>query len=325
MQSPSVPHEEIALLRNQMAAENELFDSLIVRDRYESAGFMPVSDPFATTPANWLRTALEECRGFSLIRVGDGEMSFICYGQTNGTPILDELCLRSTVMSFTDRFTLSEAWLIRLHEMMMTAIESADALGVLGLWRAIDKTPRKRYEKLSANLPRDLRGIPGHWRGVREMLRLAERGFFSGKKICSAHCYFGLLAALPELVASAQKTICISNRPGAVRKLKTACATSDIDFIPLRSEYLPEDELPTTPLFLDEVKEALPEKMAGNLVLIGAGAWANLLSADIKSRGGVVADIGSAFDLIDGRTSRPVHNSMINSDRIDLTALLKAL
>ena len=65
--------------------------------------------------------------------------------------------------------------------------------------------------------------------------------------------------------------------------------------------------LPRMPNFLASFEKMLRHDLAGSLVLVGAGPWAEFYCTVAKQRGAVAVDIGSGFDLLSGRNTRPFH------------------
>ena len=81
----------------------------------------------------------------------------------------------------------------------------------------------------------------------------------------------------------------------------------------------PADGL-AAPEFLHDVENQLPEDLQGCLCLVGAGIWSEIYCTWIRQRGGVGVDIGSGFDLLAGKVTRPVHRGVLGetADRFAL-------
>ena len=67
------------------------------------------------------------------------------------------------------------------------------------------------------------------------------------------------------------------------------------------------------PDFLLDVEDRLPADMQGCLCLVGAGVWSEIYCTWVKRRGGVGVDIGSGFDLLAGKVTRPFHRAALGS------------
>ena len=321
----AAPAAEVELIASEIRNQTSLLNPDEVIARYARAGFAVNSDPFSPDAALPIKAALTSAKPYSLIRIGDGEISFLAFGANPATPVLDRYTLERSQMQFPDRFRVSEPSMAAVRDGMRTAIARADTVGVLGLWRPRLISPEDLAASLVAALPDETRGIVGHWRAVGHMLHLAETGTLDGKQICSAHIYFGLLEQLPNLISAASRTVCLTNRPDAVIRLRKRFRSHEIEHIPLNSKALPPDALPATPSFLDTIRGKLPEDMTGQLVLIGAGVWAEFYCTMVKDRGGVAVDIGSGFDILSGLLSRPAHRRFFNRPGASLEGFLDSL
>jgi hypothetical protein len=306
---PDVPVEELDFVRSQINDNAYLLDMEKVISAYVAEGLEVISDPFDHQLVKSLVLALETNSPYSHIRIGDGEISFLAYGKEPETPNLDRFALERSVMNFEDRFQLSEPWAIKLRIQMEAAIQTADAVGVRGMWwPGGEGLPAHVAQAwLIEQLDKDLRGMSGVWRSTKHMLDLAKAGGLDGKLVCSAHSYFGIVKGIANLVNAAERTICLTNRSDAVDRLQGKFPEKPIHNIRLAAEFKPAEQWPGEPDFLYRVQSQLPHDLSGHLVLVGAGAWAEFYCSWIKERGGVGVDIGSGFDLLEGMVTRPVH------------------
>ncbi len=304
-----VPQAELDRLANDIRRRTDLLDFDVLMSRYRKAGLAPDPDPFSPALADAALAALAARRGFCMMRMGDAEMCFLL-PILPGIPNLAFAAFERSVLMYQDRFRVSRAWHKRLDARMEAAVAEADALGVRGLWRPQPQDKSEIAAVLLDRLNGNPRGMSGIWRGTTDILARAERGALDGKIICSAHIYFGLLSDLERLIAAAPRTHCLTSSAIAVARLRTAFSDAEITHIPLRDTPIPVDSLPDAPDFLDQTDARLPADLTGELVLIGAGAWANFYAVTVKRRGGVALDIGSAFDLLAGHLTRPIHRKL---------------
>ena len=288
------------------------FDPSTVVGFYKSLGFTVIENPFDEAIIAPIQQALVTKSPYSAVRIGDGEASILAHRCYDGTPNLDDLALLRSIDSQLHTFTPNAAWKTALQQMMLHAMESADMLGVLGLWRpnAANQVTRDMIE---AHFSKDPRGLSGHWRGIDLPMRFAERGHFRGALISSAHLYFSVAQRLDELIPVAESVICITDKTKAVEALQRKHPSANISPIHLRLENPPATSASETPSFLDDVSASLPRHLTGTLCLVGAGVWAEYYCTWIKQRGGVAIDIGSGFDLIQGEVSRPIHRRLDKS------------
>jgi hypothetical protein len=125
--------------------------------------------------------------------------------------------------------------------------------------------------------------------------------------LASAHLHFGILSHLPDLFAKAERVLLVSNRSEAMDALMRQYPGHRIDRIAVGTGRRP---FPAAPHFLGIVEAALPRDLRGCLCLVGAGPWAEIYCGWLKQRGGVGVDLGSGFDLLAGKITRPVHRSL---------------
>jgi hypothetical protein len=96
-----------------------------------------------------------------------------------------------------------------------------------------------------------------------------------------------------------------------MKNLKIKYPYVDFEYIPVGDTV----DRSNRPTFLFKIFAALPQDMSGCLCLIGAGPWAEIYCTWVKQRGGVALDIGSGFDLLDGKLLRPIHK-LLDQGRI---------
>ncbi len=321
--APSVlSTDELGYIRSQIKENAHLLDRENVISAYASAGLEVAFDPFDPTLTRRLIEALQTDTPYSHIRVGDGEISLLAYGSDPNTPNLDRFALERSIMNFQDRFRLSEAWATKLQTLMQAAIQASDSVGVVGMWRAREVENSEFLEYTLRNIEVDPRGISGHWRAIKHMLDLGRAGRLDGKLVCSAHSYFGIIKGVGDIITAATRTICITNRLDAVAGLRSRFPKNSIRQIELPSEFSPPEQMPNEPNFLYQVKSQIPDDLRGQLVLLGAGAWAEFYCTWIKERGGVAVDIGSGFDLLQGTVTRPIHRRYLEEQGLSVDSFL---
>lgn len=200
-----------------------------------------------------------------------------------------------------------------LRDLLLLSVRQADIVGVAGFgiseqFGFIPRTERK-LRRLSRN---NIRGAVGGWRAIDLMIRFAEKGFLSGKTVANANLYFSILKNLEELFFHASRVICINDNVMVSHILREKWPGLEIQHIVTgQTEYASRDGALVAPEFLYDVEKQLPENLQGCLCLIGAGIWAEIYCTWIRQRGGVAVDIGSGFDLLAGKVTRPVHRGML--------------
>ena len=63
------------------------------------------------------------------------------------------------------------------------------------------------------------------------------------------------------------------------------------------------------PAIYNDILDFLDQDLTKSLVIVGAGVFGKIYCHAAKSSGAVSLDIGSAFDILAGLQSRPVHDS----------------
>lgn len=311
-----ITEEELDVVRNQIKSRRELLDSARVFQLYKDVGLPVLASPFDRGILDTIIQALRTKTPFSHVRIGDGEVSFLAYGDDKRTLNLDRMALERTVMSFQDRFRLTEHWALFLKSSMHAAINSADTIGVLGMWRAREVAVEVLENHLVDGISGDPRGLSGHWRAIQVMLDFVQSGALRPKLICSAHSYFGLVRRLDELLDAAEDIVCITSCKQAVDNIANRTDARSVLHIPLPTSPVSGEALPETPEFLDRVREQLPKDLTGHLVLIGAGAWAEFYCSWAKERGGIAVDIGSGFNLLQGEVVRPIQRRYLEDNNL---------
>ena len=300
----NIPKSELDEVTRSILAHPEYLMPTYVIDKYKKNGAKTIPSPFSTSIATSIRQALLTETPFSVIRIGDGEVNLLSYGDYPKTGCLNHCAIKQIISMQGDRFNINPLWMIVLRDLMMGALIQADIIGVVGLWRF---PPPPKAEDIVQNILRDPRGVSGNWRAVDFMLKLAHRSIFKAKILASAHLYFSILENLHNILPFAKKVFILSNRTKIIDKLVLKYPNINFKYISVgSSEILSSDQ----PDFLLSIYSTLPVDMVGSLSLVGAGPWAEIYTTWIKQKGGVAVDIGSGFDLMEGELTRPVHKRL---------------
>lgn len=290
-----------APFRQFLERNPQLFDTDGVADHYRSTGNHVVPSPFGSEISDHIAEALKIGRPFSVIRIGDGESNLLTYGYDPESQELEDFAVASIVAKQKDRFRIAEPWQIVLKAMMCWAIASADIVGVCGVWRPGSAADLDEEVALFSRNPR---GVSGYWRGIDYVMAMAEQSLLTGKTITSAHLYFGVLENLETMVTAARRVVCVTDRNSAFLGLVSRFPDCQFAFIDAVQSTSTEN---SSPVFFSNMSQRLGHDLSSVLFLVGAGPWSEFYCTWIKERGGVAVDIGSAFDLLAGDLSRPVH------------------
>lgn len=317
-QGTDVPERELDMFRRQVSAKAEYDDPNRVTEMYGALGLTVLPDLFDSRLVTRIIVAIREGAPLSVIRIGDGEGSVVAFRSYTGTPSLDRHVLKATVSIMKDSFSISELWMTVLRDLLLLAVRQADIVGVTGfsVGKQFGLTPRSepRSERILHRLCKDIRGAVGSWRSTDIMIRFAKEGLLSGKTIAHAHLYFSILRNLDKLISNAPRVICINDSVEVSHAMRKKYPDSEFQHIMTghAGNVKPADAL-TAPEFLHDVENQLPEDLQGCLCLVGAGIWSEIYCTWIRQRGGVGVDIGSGFDLLAGKATRPVHRGMLGN------------
>lgn len=304
-----IPEEEINFFLSTVDKHPEYLNIQAIKDKYKSYNLNVIENPFSKNIIEAIKLAVINESPLSVIRIGDGEANILTFNYYTETPILNSYAIQSIVSMQQDSFILTEQSMKCLSNEMLDSIKKADIIGVIGLWRARKPTTKIIKDEFLS----DYRGISGHWRAIEQLLEFGKSGILEGKIIASAHLYFSILKYLPELLSVTSNLLVISNNTSIADKINNNHPNINIKQIVVGKNSTQEinktiDD--TTPFFLYELKTSLPLNLKGYLCLIGAGPWSEIYCSWIKERGGVAVDIGSGFDLLDNKNTRPIHNSI---------------
>jgi len=295
-----IPKNEIDFLVNTITSNPEYLNPLFIHNFHKNYTHSQFPDPFSDEVPKLIITAIKSSQPFSVIRIGDGEANLLSYNSHPETPILNFTAANKIISMQQDKFTPTPNNLSNIKSLLHYSIFNADIIGIIGLWR-----PQKRNTAdLVSAFYKDQRGISGHWRAIQHLLDMSYSGYLKNKVLASAHLYFSILDNLQEILDSAKKVLIITNISAVNEKLEDNYSTK-VEHIsvghPLSSKRSAK------PIFLNAIKSQLPSNMSNYLCLIGAGPWSEIYCTWVKQRGGVAIDIGTGFDLLDGKITRPIH------------------
>lgn len=289
---------ELEQVKAAVVAHPQYLDPVYVSNAYRRCGC--IVDPGRwNSHSSHVLEALAEEKPLSIIRIGDGEVHLL--GGV-GTPHLDRYLLECVLDGHSDTLALSDDWATKLREMLLRSIASADVVGVRGIDPSSGLTD---VSTILAAIDRDIRGGVGAFRAIETILARAQQGLLAGKVVGSAHLYFGFLPMLGKFIEASKGVLCITSRPAVA----AALARKHVQPFALIETGRSCDE--RTGQFLWRVKRKLPTELGGHLCLIGAGVWSEFYCDWAKERGGVAVDIGSGFDLLAGKRTRPIHKRVL--------------
>ena len=280
-------------------------------ERYRGCGLQVFEDPASLCIVGLVQKALHECRPFSVVRIGDGEANLLAFGNNINTPYLDRLVAKHCISRQADSFKVSDRSLYLVKHLMLESVYFADVVGVRGIYY-MGMSDYEYHAPLdwAVKLKEKPRRV-GVLRAEAEMLKMARLGYLQGKVIASANLYLAIINSLGLLFEKVQESvILVTDQFDSVQLLQSEFPNVRFQVVPLPLVKLKWLCLPRMPVFVGLFERILGHDLAGSLVLVGAGPWAEFYCTIAKQRGAVAVDIGSGFDLLSGRNTRPFHHRL---------------
>ena len=306
-----IPLSEIRAVALEIQSAIDYSDKGELIERYRDYRLQVFEDPCSLHIVGLVQQALHEGRPFSVVRIGDGEANLLAYGNNTNTPYLNRLVADHYVSRQADRFVVSDDSLYLVKHLMLESICCADIVGVRGIYYTgmpdyDSETPLEWAMKLREK-PRRV----GVLRAEIEMLKIARLGYLQGKAIASANLYLSIINNLNLLFEKVRgSVILVTDQFESVRLLQSKFPDVHFQVIPLPLTKLKWLRTPRMPVFVRLFEKFLGHNLEGSLVLVGAGPWAEFYCTIAKNRGAVAVDIGSGFDLLSGRNTRPFHRRL---------------
>jgi hypothetical protein len=250
---------------------------------------------------------------FSMVRLGDGEGNVLSLAD----PDLDhrrELNWFNGIFHYQDRQFLdlktAEAFAVSVEE----ATCQADAIGV----RALPYYNTELDDAEETLKGGEVRGSLGMLRAQRAFERLLHANRLSRATVVSAWVHLPLLRHLERLIERASGVIVINGRQELIQPFASRCSSKPGRFIPIPPEaeffHGPVARPNHYPGIYEQVLSLLKQNLAGVLVLVGAGLFGKIYCMEAKKSGAVALDLGSAFDILAGVKTRPIHNDASLAD-----------
>jgi hypothetical protein len=275
----------------------EVRSRLLIEDHRDGARFI----------ANAALRALGRSEPLLMVRIGDGEANLLRFALHHNE---FELQWVNAVFLMHDNQTLPIEDAKRLSRELSALLAGADIIGL----RAFGPNPSDvQIRKISEAIDRkDLRAALGMIEALQYGDRAVKNAEFRKTVLTSAWVHLGLLEHLHVLLDNARRVVVITGRHELERlfseKLKNRLAA--FLPVPVQASDQSSPERPFHyPTRYNEIIEALRTDLRGTLVLAGAGIFGKKYCATARHNGAVALDLGSAFDLLAGKITRPVHSN----------------
>lgn len=266
--------------------------------------FEPVGARAAPAVVSRVKQALERREPLSLVRVGNGE--------GNAISLVEEPASGPIFQGFDFEFVSQNGIAIELaaavsfSSQVVDAIKSADIQGY-----RIQRFDEDALIRLCLAKP-----------ALSPALGILYARVFFYRQLCdertkgiwftNAWIHLDLINHLDTLVASARKVVVVTGRHELEGKFADRLGPRLHRFarVPVQG-YVPQS-LSDSHFKQFEQMRALVRQDAhpGTLVLIGAGLFGKVYCQDAKDSGAVAIDMGSAFDLLAGVATRPIHRQV---------------
>jgi hypothetical protein len=250
--------------------------------------------------------ALANRSPFLMIRIGDGEANLLRFAAHEGS---FELKWVNALFVLHDNQRLSIEDSRAIAQDMLSGIAIADVVGLRPLCPApLDQ----HFNAISQTIENgDMRGALGMIGAFQHADRAVRNHELRHAVITSAWVHLTLLEHLDRLLEAAPRVIVISGREelAALFSRKLGSRLAAFLAIPLQaSDQASVQRSFHYPIRYRQILEALAGDLSGTLVLVGAGIFGKKYCAVAKQHGAVALDLGSAFDVLAGVRTRPVHS-----------------
>lgn len=284
-------------------------EELMTLCRKKTGLFLPDGPAAAPIICDKIESALRQKAALSLLRVGNGEGNAISMTKESVTPPQEETFYHQFVSQNGIKIPVEDV-VPFCHE-VRAALVSADIIG----FRLFRFDERKMIDDVIE------RGDAYAALGVLYAREFLQDGFsknsWPDKIITSMWIHLDLLPWLDKMPAASSSVIVITGRSELEKEFSRRLGSRLKAFIAVPVQgFIPSS--PESSHFYQafpKVREFLQQDLRGTLVLIGAGLFGKIYCNETKNNGGVAVDLGSAFDVLAGLETRPVHK------RYDLSAV----
>ena len=250
--------------------------------------------------------ALANRSPFMMIRIGDGEANLLRFAAHEGS---FELKWVNALFELHDNQRLSPEESLTIAQDMLASIAIADVIGLRPLCPApIDQHFNAILQTIDSG---DMRGALGMIGAFNQADRSIRNHEFRHAVITSAWVHLTLLEHVDRLLDAASRVIVITGREELAPLFSRKLGSRLVAFlaIPLQaSDQASPQRVFHYPQRYRQVLEGLQADLQGTLILVGAGIFGKKYCAVAKQSGGVALDLGSAFDVLAGVRTRPVHS-----------------
>lgn len=249
-----------------------------------------------------IRAALDEKRGFSLIRLGDGEGAFM--------KMSPEEEARFAQLYATNRVDRANVWFAGEIDIFASGfLDTALHLSEVVSCADIVGIPYRSWVEHEYNILSSISIST-----LVNVLRTIHATLRSGQGLCRQDIHMALLNAgeLGRLLNDQAEVGLISCHPSLPARLQETFGIHEVEFHKLPGEKLMRDVIGDEaaagrhfPDVFQAVMSALDRPLNGKLFLVAGGLLGKFYCSKIKDCGGVAIDVGSVVDAWIGANTRP--------------------
>jgi len=255
--------------------------------------------------------SLREGKPFSLVRIGDGEGNVLSVLEKTASLQLNLTAFNVTFHN-QDRQCLSDEGARRFSANMECSVCCADILGIRSFhpWGGASFDTAEGTMALRRYEEGNFRAAHGLIHARKQVERLLQSGSLANVILTHAWVHLSLIAHLPDIIEECERLIVITGRDGLQDEFRSRFSEKKLDFYSIPLEGMLRSKTNVSHHFpepFETMLERLNENLSGALVLVGAGIFGKAYCHAAKRQGAVALDIGSAFDILSGLKTRPVH------------------
>jgi hypothetical protein len=266
-----------------------------------SRQFLPDGPAAAPLICDQIGDAVRTRTPLSLLRVGNGEGNVVSMTKAERHPLMVSTFYSAFVSH--NGIAVPEEQAIALCEEVRTALTSADIIG----FRSFATDERTI---ISRCIEEDWAYAATGILYARELLQQGmAQAWWSRSVVTSAWIHLDLIPHVEKMLKAADAIIVVTGREKLRGEMESRLGDRLEEFICVPVQGSRPSTVEESHIFsaFPAVRARLSRDLAGKLVLVGAGFFGKVYCHIARSHGAVAVDFGSAFDILAGLSTRPVH------------------
>jgi hypothetical protein len=270
--------------------------------RSQSGKFLPDGQTAVPYIVDLIITALGPGNPLSIVRVGNGEGNAVSMTKQERAPLLRETFF--VEFNSQNGISVPDVDAIAFCSEVRAALLAADIIGFRSF----------RFDESGMITGAIERGDAYAALGIlyaREFLQDGlDSGYWRKEVLTTAWLHLDVAPRLDHLLNAAAAVVVITGRAELEGQFVARLGSRLREFIAVPVQgFRPPDALNSHFCHAyPKVRRLLKEMdLRGTLPLVGAGLFGKVYCHDVRESGGVALDLGSAFDVMAGLTTRPIH------------------